>query len=981
MKTDSSNSVTEALIVLSFSDGVISFDKNATAFFSNYFQKDIKTGFSLFDILENHIASQLTEKLLVCKKGKFQLLSYSDLKNGNNFNFYLSPILEKDQRIRSVSISIELDHNSGDLVENIEIQKELDYSKQFYSNLFYNNPDAVYAFDLNGNFINVNNQAAKFSETTIEELLGTQFLPLIPVEYHEMIFEKFESVKNGENERYQCGFVGFKGTRRFLDVSNFPIKYRDKIIGVYGIAKDITEQRQVESKLLEDGQMLRAIIDNIPDYIFVKDKNHKSILANKKFHSQIIGKKPDEITVGYSPVDYFDASKAEEIIADNEMVMQSGVPVINRPDLVTSIDGKQEMVLLTKVPLKNSSNEVIGLVGIARDITETYLNNKQKDLIFKIIKAYGDKPTYAEATLKTLKIFCDNLGFEYAEAYKVGINNEKLIRTAFWPQDLDLSNKQSGQKVTYNLGEGLPGKVWQTEGVEIIRSDDGSNLLKDMMLNETESIKTAVGLPIIFEGKLISIFCFGSKLEHRKVETEILNDITIQVASAIERKRSQDQLNDFFEFSPNLIAIIGMDGFIKRINPSFERKFGFSELEILSRPFTEFIHPEDLQKTYEAIEKIAIAGSDFEMRCRKKDGNYIWISWRFSQFMESENIVFIYGTDITALKEHELQVQNSEKRFKSLVQEGSDHIAIVNCSYHYIYNSPASKSVFGLSPSEMNSTNFKDHIFKEDYPVLEDHLSKLQQTKRIQLPSYRIRNNNGDLRWLETIVTNLSEDPAIGGIVMNSRDITEFVEQERKLIASLRRYDIVAKATSDIITDYNIENHEMQVSEAAAQVFGYQSESGKYSNTWWNDKIHPDDSNSVREAVQKLIQEVQQNLTIEYRFRCADGSYKYILDRSYLIIDDAGKPLRIIGSMQDITDRKQYLIEIENHNKRLKDIAWTQSHIVRAPLAKVMGLVDLLLNYQNEFENVDEILKNILNSANELDSVIRQIAVQTEKEL
>ena len=85
--------------------------------------------------------------------------------------------------------------------------------------------------------------------------------------------------------------------------------------------------------------------------------------------------------------------------------------------------------------------------------------------------------------------------------------------------------------------------------------------------------------------------------------------------------------------------------------------------------------------------------------------------------------------------------------------------------------------------------------------------------------------------------------------------------------------------------------------------------------------------------------------------------------------------------MQDITERKKHLIAIEDHNKRLKEIAWTQSHVVRAPLAKVMGLVDLLMNYRNDLDNIEELLENILNSANELDGIIRNIAVQTEKEL
>jgi len=561
-----------------------------------------------------------------------------------------------------------------------------------------------------------------------------------------------------------------------------------------------------------------------------------------------------------------------------------------------------------------------------------------------------------------------------------------------------------------------------------------------------------------------------------------------------------------------------MDGFVKRINPSFIEKFGFSECEILTKPFTEFIHPEDLDKTYKAISNISIEGSDLELRCRRSDGEYLWISWRFSKYFTEENIVFIYGTDITPLKkvhqdlsEHiikhkkvqkkleeseqkykslfdvsplpmwvldreelrflkvnqaaldlygyseeefnEMTVKNlwapnqaqrveavvasnvdkffqvkvehvkknggrifvnvnsnpivfdgiesrvslvkdvtarmkveerllySEKRFKALVQEGSDLISIVDNDFNYTYNSPASKTVFGIEPAQLEGTKFKDYINPDDYKNILPYLEQLKTQKRIQLPSYRVKNAKNKWSWIETIITNLSEDPAIGGLVMNSRDITEFIEQERELIDSLKRYDIVAKATSDVITDYDIHKDEMKVSDLASQLFGFDSENNVYSGEWWDKKIHPEDFDYVKSLTRQMQEDGMTNLTAEYRFQCADGTYKYILDRSYLLLDENHNPKRIIGSMQDITERKQHLIAIENHNKILKEIAWTQSHVVRAPLAKLMGLVDLLINYKNDLDNVNELLENVLISAEELDKIIRNIAVQTENEL
>lgn len=1106
-----------ALITICYKEVIVAYNKVAEELFKDLYnlQLDSEKKFSYYLPVDSR--SILKKKIGLCKAGSFQSFILEIKDKNDALHFYVSPVLNKNGENIHASIVIEKKKSDKYLHQaSVSTEEEINYNKQIFSSLFYNNPDAIFSFDMEGNFTNANKASARLAETSIDDLLKMHFLPLILEEDQALVLEHFSKAKKGEDQSYQAKFISVKGTTRILEINNFPIVYNEKIIGVYGIAKDISIQKSTEKKIIEERQMLRAIIDNIPDYIFVKDREHKSILANRKFHTQILGQSTKECGKGYTPMDYFDTKKGVEIIQDNDRVMQTGVSVINRPDVVTNIDGKQEIVLLTKVPLKDENEEIIGLVGIARDITQTYLFNKQQELIFKIIKAFGDKPTFNEAMTNALKIFCEDLDFEYGEAFKVSVNNQKLVRTAFWPLDKDLSERKKPGN-SYSMGEGLPGMVWESREVKILRKKDETGLLRNMILEDDKSIRSAVGFPIIFEGKLISIFCLGSIKDKKKIELEVLGDITLQIASAIERKRSQDQLNDFFQFSPNLIAIIGMDGFIKRINPSFIKKFGFSECEMLTKPFTEFIHPGDLHKTYKAIEDLSIEGLDFELRCLMKDGGYLWISWRFSRYFEEDNVIFMYGTDITPLKKvHEelseriiernkvqkeledseqkyrslfdasplpmwvldrvelrfLKVNNaaielygytaeefsnmtvrdlwapkqeekiekiisdntdsffqvkvehfkkngerifvnvnsnpmvyagvkarvslvknvtarikaeeklsqSEKRFKALVQDGSDLISIVDSNFNYIYNSPASKSVFGKNPKEMKGTNFKDYINREDLENISTHMEKLKKKKRIQLPSYRVRNSENKWSWIETIITNLSEDPAIAGIVMNSRDITEFVKKERELIESLRRYDIVAKATSDLITDYDIEKDEIKVSDVASEMFGYISEKGIYSGKWWNNKIHPEDYKNVRLLAKQMQDEGIQNLTTEYRFKCADGSYKYILDRSYLILDDNNIPKRIIGSMQDITERKNYLIAIEKHNERLKEIAWTQSHLVRAPLAKVMGLVDLLMNYKNDLENIDEILENILTSANELDTIIREIGIQTEKE-
>ncbi len=340
-----------------------------------------------------------------------------------------------------------------------------------------------------------------------------------------------------------------------------------------------------------------------------------------------------------------------------------------------------------------------------------------------------------------------------------------------------------------------------------------------------------------------------------------------------------------------------------------------------------------------------------------------------------------------------------------------------------------------------------------------------------------------------------------------SKSLTYSIERkriEKKLIHSNERYEILAKATSDTIWDWNIGKKKIVSNQGITRVFGYKEEEVLDSEMWWREKIHPDDYGHLTKTLAANFKKGIPIFQLEYRFRCADGSYKYVLDRGYMILDANNKPVRMIGAMQDITlkkeeeekmrllesvitnatdailiadtaggdntiiyvneafikmtgypseeliganpqaflgselddeemqkleeslntwqscnlvlvnkkkdgkkywanvsvtpvsdakggfthwiyiqrdvsDRKSYLQSIEEQNKRLKEIAWMQSHIVRAPLARIMGLASLLSEQGNtsEMDNLP-LIESISSSAVELDKIIRQIVQKTE---
>jgi len=335
--------------------------------------------------------------------------------------------------------------------------------------------------------------------------------------------------------------------------------------------------------------------------------------------------------------------------------------------------------------------------------------------------------------------------------------------------------------------------------------------------------------------------------------------------------------------------------------------------------------------------------------------------------------------NITEKLKAEERLRHSQQRFKALVQDGTDLISILDENFDYAYVSPSARSILGVTPEKLEGKNALQFIHREDRPIIEEKIEFIGKVKSFQLPSYRYKSGNGGWRWLETIISDLRDDPSVNGLVATSRDITNVKLQEKQLRESLERYDIVAKATSDLITDYNIANDVYQYSNAIYNTFGYSDDKLGTSREWWQDKIHPEDRKRVNEASRGIYERGQKLLNIEYRFRCANGDYKYILDRSYVITDLKGEPSRIIGSIQDITERRKYINAIERSNERLREIAWTQSHVVRAPLARIMGLIDLLKNQRNNLDNIEEIIDNILNSSEELDKVIRKITNKTEE--
>jgi PAS domain S-box-containing protein len=137
---------------------------------------------------------------------------------------------------------------------------------------------------------------------------------------------------------------------------------------------------------------------------------------------------------------------------------------------------------------------------------------------------------------------------------------------------------------------------------------------------------------------------------------------------------------------------------------------------------------------------------------------------------------------------------------------------------------------------------------------------------------------------------------------------------------SNEKYDIVAKATSDTIWDWKIQEDYISWNKGIENIFGYNPEDVGKTSKWWFEKIHPEDSIRMSVKLYSFIEQKTEKWQDEYRFRCANGTYKYVLDRGFLLKDENGRAIRMIGAIQDITKQKE-----EEQRLRLLETVITQS--------------------------------------------------------
>lgn len=310
----------------------------------------------------------------------------------NGFNEMLAQIQQREAALQSAR---------GDLERCVEERTaELAESQSLYHSLVEQMPAGVFRKDAEGRYVFVNPWFCRIKGATAEQLLGKtpaelahdelaeqrakhpeeiQFM-ILGASHHELI------MKNGRPLELEEEYSDTEGKRVHLRVVKSAVfGPGEKIIGTQGILYDVTGRKQADAALAQERNLLRTMINNLPEAIYIKDLSGRKILANPA-ELKNMGCKTEAEAVGKSDFDIYPQELAAGYFADDQAVIRSGQPLINREEKVITPSGETHWVLSSKIPLRDAAGNIIGLVGVGRDITaikeaEAKLEQAHKQLL------------------------------------------------------------------------------------------------------------------------------------------------------------------------------------------------------------------------------------------------------------------------------------------------------------------------------------------------------------------------------------------------------------------------------------------------------------------------------------------------------------------------------------------------------------------------------------------------------------------------
>lgn len=805
----------------------------------------------------------------------------------------------------------------------------LENTKSELNTIVNSSLDLICTFNANGEFVNVNSAVEKILGYLPEEFIGKKYSNFVSEddlkkteEASKLIIEGGTQLLNFEN----C----FQNKNGHLVPLLWSAQWNSDKQLVYAVARDATEIINAKNLLAQQEKRFRTLAENGSDGIVILKLDGTASYVSPTI-KQVLGYEESEamslnMYELLHPDDVDDAALVMEKSLSNP-----GKPIYGKPARTRHKNGSYRWLEATITNFLHDP-DINGIVDNFRDVTEKKIADEEMKLLMD-----NTEESFILIN-KELNIVSFNKQFEQMYLNLFGITVERGVSILAYAQQSRVEDLRLIYERVLN-GERIEDELYVKEKVFSIAYKPAINDL----------------------GQVIGAFITAADItEKRKLELK-----------KIEAIEQESLFASIVNSSDDAIISKNLEGIVTLWNPGAQRIFGYTKEEVIGKHISLII-PERL-KTEEPLilEKISRGEhvEHYETKRKRKDGVEIDISLTVSPIYDvNGKIIGASKTarDITEKKQAELALKASYIERNLILESIYDAFFSIDKEGTVIYWNNKAEKLLGKSKNEILGKNIwevfetaSNSIFFRNYHKAINE----NETQHFEAYSEVLKG------WFE-----VSAYPSANGLSVYFTDITEKKKTIIKLEESEKRYSNLFLYSPQPMCVYDPETFNIvQVNRAALTHYGYSD------NELFEMKIF---QLIPSEDLEKVKKSVMSDDVVGNNYRGIQRHIKKsgeIIDveiyRSTIVINN--KEYKLIAAL-DITEKLKYIRAIEEQNQKLQNIAWTQSHIVRAPLARLLGLVEHLKEYQSTNEDYIELMRHFVNSANELDTIIREIVTNSE---
>ncbi len=473
-----------------------------------------------------------------------------------------------------------------------------------------------------------------------------------------LITQKVESVLQGKENRWELEYRIIRKKGQLVYVSDRAYIIRNnqgRPIRIIGAIRDITVKREEEQQL----RLLESVVTNTSDAVVITradlntDQGPEIIYVNEAF-SRMTGYSPAEV-IGKTPA-LLQGPKSDWAEMNRlSLALKRGEPCsVNIINYTKS--GKEYRVEMMVKPVFDANHRITHFFAIQRDITTQFKLQQQRrfmEMVSSTFKKIEGLVISLDSVLKKLVEFGD---FTAAETWLLTADKQHLSLVASFASTKASKDYYAENKALNTLTPdgGLLKEVWARRELVIVDDFDKHASLRRRAGVQKAGFKSALAIPLMNRGELIGVLAVltDKPSAHLSEFEQLFRGLEADLGSEIKRKQLENELSLIFNTAPDIIAVVGFDGYFKRINPAAYDILGYSIEELLSRPYNEFIHQDYISATNSITATFpSISGSNYFENCYiTKSGKSVWLGWTYQQ-IPGEDLVYTVAKDITRQKE------------------------------------------------------------------------------------------------------------------------------------------------------------------------------------------------------------------------------------------------------------------------------------------------------------------------------------------